>query len=123
MTNEEVVSAFIAEWSNPKPDVARLVSYFTDDAVYHNMPVAPVSGHAAIGQVFAGMLTQVEPHGWETVRQVSSGNVVFNERIDRFVKGDKAVELPVAGVFELRDGKIAAWRDYFDMSTWVKALA
>jgi limonene-1,2-epoxide hydrolase len=30
--------------------------------------------------------------------------------------------LPVAGVFEVRDGKIAAWRDYFDLATFTKQL-
>ncbi len=32
----------------------------------------------------------------------------------------KKVELPVAGVFEVKDGKITAWRDYFDMQTWAR---
>jgi limonene-1,2-epoxide hydrolase len=32
----------------------------------------------------------------------------------------KSIALPVAGVFEIRNGKIAAWRDYFDMQTWLK---
>lgn len=123
MTNEEVVSAFIAEWSNPRPDLDRLVSYFSTSAVYHNMPVAPVTGHAAIRQTFAGILSQVEPRGWERMHQLSSGNIVVNERIDRFARGDRAVELPVTGVFEVHDGKIAAWRDYFDMATWMKAMA
>ena len=38
--------------------------------------------------------------------------------VDRFRFGDKRVELPCAGVFEIRDGKIAVWRDYFDLATW-----
>jgi limonene-1,2-epoxide hydrolase len=45
---------------------------------------------------------------------------VLTERLDKFVLGGKTVELPVAGVFELKDGKITAWRDYFDMATWTK---
>lgn len=123
MTSEEIVSAFIAEWSNPKPDLDRLVSYFAPDAVYHNMPVAPVTGHTAIRQTFAGFLSQVEPRGWEILRQLSSGNIVINERVDRFARGDRMVELPVMGIFEVHDGKITAWRDYFDMATWMKAMA
>ena len=97
MTNEEIVSTFIAEWDNARPDAAHLASYFTDDAVYHNMPTAPVTGRAAIQQAFAGIIAMAEPRGWEVTRQVSAGNVVFNERIDRFARGDKLVELPVAG--------------------------
>ena len=46
--------------------------------------------------------------------------IAFVERLDRFSVGGKPVELPIAGVFEIRDGKIAAWRDYFDMATWTR---
>jgi limonene-1,2-epoxide hydrolase len=120
---EEVVNAFIAEWQNPRPDPAHLASYFTDDAVYHNIPAAPVTGPRAIAAVFQGFLTQVQPRGWETVRQIASGNFVMNERIDRFAIGDRVIELPVAGAFEVRGDRICAWRDYFDMNTWLKALA
>ncbi len=124
MTNEELVTAFLREWDAPKPDPEKLAAYFTDDAVYHNMPLPePVRGRAAIQATFAGILGAVESRGWEVVSQVSAGNVVMNERVDRFAAGEKQVELAVAGVFEVRDGKIAAWRDYFDMATWTKALS
>jgi limonene-1,2-epoxide hydrolase len=48
-------------------------------------------------------------------RQVSDGNLVFNERTDimRTKSGD-TIEVPVTGVFEIADDKITAWRDYFE---------
>jgi len=46
----------------------------------------------------------------------------MNERVDRFKIGDKLVAIPVTGVFEVRAGKIAAWRDYFDLATWQNQL-
>ena len=36
---------------------------------------------------------------------------------------DKPVDLPCCGVFEMQDGKIKVWRDYFDMGTYVQALS
>ncbi len=42
---------------------------------------------------------------------------MFTERVDRFEMAGKKVELPVADVFEIENGKIKAWRDYFDMAT------
>jgi limonene-1,2-epoxide hydrolase len=33
------------------------------------------------------------------------------------------LDLPVMGVFEVKDGKIAAWRDYFDAQMFEKQLA
>jgi limonene-1,2-epoxide hydrolase len=48
-----------------------------------------------------------------------AGNVVLTERTETFTHraGVKpGFELPVMGVFEFRDGKITAWRDYFERS-------
>ncbi len=42
-------------------------------------------------------------------------SVVLTERIDTFTVGDVVAPLPVMGTFEVRDGKISAWRDYFDL--------
>ena len=47
-------------------------------------------------------------------------DTVLTERLDTFVIGASRVELPIAGIFDLRDGKIAVWRDYFDLATWTK---
>ena len=44
--NEIVIRRFIADWSSLDPDL--LVAYFTEDGVYHNMPLKPVAGHAAL---------------------------------------------------------------------------
>ena len=47
---------------------------------------------------------------------------VLAERVDRFVIGGKEVVLPCNGAFEIKDGKIAVWRDYFDMATWQRQM-
>jgi limonene-1,2-epoxide hydrolase len=52
----------------------------------------------------------------ETHKAVSFGDLVMNERIDHVdPPRGKAFGLPVAGVFEERDGKTSAWCDYFCM--------
>ena len=48
--------------------------------------------------------------------------LVLNERVDRFNMGGRWVELPLAGVFEIKAGKIVLWRDYFDRESFTKAL-
>jgi limonene-1,2-epoxide hydrolase len=111
---EKVVTEFCAHWA--RGDVDAIVDAFTDDAVYHNMPMAPCEGKEAIrafvGGMFGTMATSVL---FDIKHQIASGNVVMNERVDTIVMKDREVALPVAGVFELTpEGKIAAWRDYFD---------
>jgi len=116
-TNEQTVREFLAAW--PRKNVDELMSYFTDDAVYHNVPVSPVKGKDEIRKVFDGF---VHAFGIEliVVNAAASGNVVFTERIDRFDMNGKQFDLPVNGVFELRAGKIAAFRDYFDLASFEK---
>jgi limonene-1,2-epoxide hydrolase len=53
---------------------------------------------------------------------MSSDNVVIAERLDRTRAGDKTVELPCVGVFEIEGGKIKTWRDYFDFGTYQRGL-
>ena len=116
-TPEEVVTAFIREWDVEHPDVDTLAGYFTDDAVYHNMPMAPSEGIEAVREALAGV-AGLTSRGWETVHQAVNGDVVLNERVDRFHMRGKEVAVQVCGVFELRDGKIARWRDYFDAAAF-----
>ncbi|MGB6551992.1 MAG: limonene-1,2-epoxide hydrolase family protein, partial [Candidatus Binataceae bacterium] len=60
---------------------------------------------------------------FKVLRAAANGNTVFNERIDIFDLGNgKKIELPVAGVFEVRGGKIALWRDYFDLAMYTKQM-
>jgi limonene-1,2-epoxide hydrolase len=101
-------------------DTEAILDFLAEDAVYHNMPMAPVRGRAGIKTVLNMFLTPAQEVEFVILNIATAGNVVLTERVDRFVLGDRTVELPVAGVFEVDDGKIAAWRDYFDMDTWTK---
>ena len=116
--NTELVSAFCRAWSNR--DVDELLGYFAEDAVYHNMPMPPMQGKPAIKAILQQIVSPTSWIQWETLNIAEAGNVVFTERVDRFEMAGKKVELPVAGVFEIENGKIKAWRDYFDMATWTR---
>jgi len=119
--NEQIVREFIKTWSTLDAD--RIVDFFAEDGVYHNMPIAPVSGRSQLRGFIAAFVKNWSATEWEIINLVSAGPVVIAERMDRTRVGDKTVDLPCCGVFELRDGKIRIWRDYFDMSTYTRALA
>jgi limonene-1,2-epoxide hydrolase len=103
-------------------DVEELLSFLAPDCVYHNIPMAPLTGHAAIEPLLHGFLRACTAVEFEVRGLASSGNLVLTERVDRFEREDGTrIELPVMGAFEVAaDGKIAAWRDYFDMQMWRK---
>lgn len=124
MTPDQLVTQFCAEWIEPDP--AKIAEYFADDAVYHNIPMEPVIGRDAIREFIAGFIVAFGGIDFRVHRQVTDGGqspnaeessgVVMNERIDVFTLNGVVVELPVVGVFEITDGKITTWRDYFDMA-------
>ena len=116
MTAEETVNAFIKAAS--AKDFDRVAELASEDILYHNVPMEPVTGVAAMRDVLAIM----EEGEWIVHRQLAVGDVVMNERTDRLKINGKWVELPVAGVFEVHDGRVTFWRDYFDMQTMMAAL-
>ena len=119
--NEQIVSDFIHAWSRLDPE--ELAAYFADDGVYHNMPIQPISGRAGIESFIRGFIDSWTETTWDVLNLVSAGNVVVAERLDRTRAGDKSVQLPCVGVFELEGGKIKVWRDYFDFATYQRGLA
>jgi limonene-1,2-epoxide hydrolase len=117
----DIVRRFCAAWSNVNPD--ELAEFFTDDAVYHNIPIAPVTGRDTIKATIAGFTGGVEKIEFRLRNIVADGPVVLTERVDVFVLPERSIELPVMGTFEVRDGKIASWRDYFDMKQFMDQMA
>jgi limonene-1,2-epoxide hydrolase len=112
-SSEQVVRAFCEAFT--RRDLDEILSYFTDDAVYHNIPMEPATGKDAIRGVLEMFVPGSPEIEFSMLNVASNGDVVFTERVDRMSIAGNKVALPVAGVFEVRDGKIAAWRDYFDM--------
>lgn len=111
---EQVVREFCAAASTRDPAVLR--TYFSDDIVYHNIPMAPAEGieaTMAVIDMFVGMCESME---FEVHHLASDGSTVLTERTDTFTINGKTAPLPVMGAFHVSDGKITAWRDYFDMA-------
>jgi limonene-1,2-epoxide hydrolase len=118
---EKVVTEFCNAW--PRKNIEELLGFFTEDAVYHNIPLEPVKGKAAIRAGINTFLPMAKSLHFKVLHSASNGNMVFNERVDVFDLGNgKTIQLPVAGVFEVTGNKISAWRDYFDMAMYTKQM-
>jgi limonene-1,2-epoxide hydrolase len=112
--NRAVVQSMADAWG--ARDVDAIMSHFTEDIVYHNIPMEPAEGTDAVRGVIEGFVAMAESIGFDTQHELAEGDLVMNERVDTFVIGGTPTPIKVMGVFELRDGKIARWRDYFDMA-------
>ena len=114
MTPLETVNEFMYRITKVSADATcELVS---DDVEYDNVPMGKVFGHEGIGGAFTSMANTFDEVDFIVHREAATGNIVMNERTDRFVSGARTWDLLVMGVFELNDdGKITLWRDYFDL--------
>jgi limonene-1,2-epoxide hydrolase len=118
--NVAIVREFIEAWSTLDPE--KLAGYFTDDGTYYNMPTQPVSGRDNVQTFIAGFLATWTETQWDILNIMGEGGVVIAERLDRTRTSQGDVDLPCVGVFEMEDGRIKLWRDYFDLSTFVNAM-
>jgi len=123
MNNEQSI-AFIRDFLEAcvraEPD--EFASYFTDDAVWWNSPWKPVSGRAAIRETLRRGASMMKALPWRLEHILAHGNIVMTERVDNFLVEETPVSVPCMGIFELREGKIAAWRDYWDLQEFEKQL-
>ena len=98
MDADQIVRDFCAAWG--RADLDTIMAAFTEDAVYHNIPMPACKGKAEIENFIKGFLAgSPDGIGFEIKHQVCSGNLVFNERIDSFTMGDKQIAAQVCGVF------------------------
>ena len=96
-------------------EALKLVS---DTCEYINpAPFGTVIGPAGVRAVLEPFFAPTTENEFRVLRESTVGNIVFLERLDRHLFGDKWVELPVTGVYEVHDGLITYWRDYFDVAT------
>jgi limonene-1,2-epoxide hydrolase len=124
MDDIELVTAFLAALELKNLD--SMLELMASDVHVHNMPIDPTDGHEAFRANTEAFMASVQPEQMriEVLSIVATGGgYVVTERSDDFLIGGRWVRLPVAGIFEIRDGKIQSWREYFDMATFEKQLA
>ena len=80
-------------------------------------PIGTVHGPAGVRAVLEPFISPMKENEFKVLRAAVDGPVVVLERLDRHLLGDKWIELPVTGVYEVHDGLITYWRDYFDYAT------
>jgi limonene-1,2-epoxide hydrolase len=122
-TSGDIVDEFIRAYVHRDADAA--LELVTDDFVFEHVPMPEstiVRGKDQLRERIAGAIAAAERVDWKILHQVDGGDVVMNERIDDFYFPEGMftqthTSTRVAGVFEMRDGKIASWRDYYDLKT------
>ena len=117
----DTVRAFLSAMEKGEYDTG--VQFIADTCEYANPGVLPtVYGPAGVRQLLEPFFAPTLENELKILRSAVDGHIVFVERLDRHRLATGWVELPVTGVFEVRDGRITLWRDYFNgptiLSVW-----
>jgi len=117
VSNADVIRAFVDAWN--RCDFAAVYALMADDIVYHNVPWEPLHGIDAVRSAVTSF--GIDACEWTLHHIAESGPVVLTERTDRVRMGGNWVTIRIMGAFELENGRIRAWRDYFDPADLTRA--
>jgi len=117
-TPTQIVTRFIDLWEQEDGFPRAVADYFTPTTVWENHGLLITTGpEEALGfyRQF-GEQTGMKGMKIDTLAIAGNGSKVLTERIDWILdgKGRAVMRVPVMGIFEVENGKITAWRDYFD---------
>jgi limonene-1,2-epoxide hydrolase len=91
-----------------------------EDLVYQNVGLPTIHGRKRAMKLFSSLggasAFEVKIH-----RIAADGAAVLTERTDALIFGPLRLQFWVCGVFEVHDGEITLWRDYFDFFAMFKA--
>ncbi len=122
MSNQQIILDFFETIC--RNDKAAILAGFSEDGIFENIPLGKAQGDTEIWKAFApvhDICTEIE---W-IVHNISEDRYgkVYTERTDRYHVNGKWAEFRVMGIFELENGKIKHWRDYFDLQQSLAALS
>jgi limonene-1,2-epoxide hydrolase len=114
---EAVVRAFCDAWE--RRDLDGVLGWLAEDVAYQNVP-QPVMQGKSHARRFIGPIIR-ETHTIEfvllNVVALEEAGLVLTERLDRLYYAGGLIEIPLMGIFVVREGQIAQWRDYADSAT------
>jgi limonene-1,2-epoxide hydrolase len=115
MDPESVVRNFCEAFA--RQDIEELLDYFAEDAVYENVPIGAATGKEAVRATLQQFIVPGSTAEFDILLLAASGSAVLTERVDHLTIAGKQISIRVMGTFEVTgEGKLAAWRDYFDMA-------
>jgi limonene-1,2-epoxide hydrolase len=116
----DTVRAFLAALE--RFDVEAAVKLLDPDVVYENVSLPAARGRPATLRLLRSMPRALSGFEVQTHRLAATGSVVLTERTDVLVVGRVRVAFWVCGTFEVHEGRITLWRDYFDWAATTGAL-
>lgn len=120
---ESLIRDFCAAWE--RRDLAAILGVLAPDIVYQNVPAPAMEGKDAAAAFLIPIVENTSKIDFilTAIAVAADGETVLTERIDRLYYGEKLVDIPLMGIFVVRNGLIAEWRDYTDSASAARQFA
>lgn len=118
----EIVTTLLTEFA--RGDVPAALETIDDDIAYTNVSLPTIRGKRKVAGVLGGVARKDSVGFNYRMINVSADDagVVLTERVDELRFGWLHLQFWVCGRFEVREGRITVWRDYFDYLDMTKGL-
>jgi limonene-1,2-epoxide hydrolase len=120
MSNKDIVDRFFEKWQTG--NIAGAMDECTEDAVWNNVPMKPIEGKAAIESFLTKFAKGMSDIHYDISYVMEEGDRLMLEGVENYTKSGHKVSVPYMASFQFRGGKIAAWADYFDLTTVERQL-
>ena len=119
----DVVVGFCDAWD--RSDTDAILGYLASDVVYQNVPGPVMHGRDEAAQFLVPLLKRASRIEFKllSIAVSASGDEVLTERLDRLHFPTGVVDIPLMGIFAIRDGQISEWRDYADNASVMESFA
>jgi limonene-1,2-epoxide hydrolase len=100
-------------------DDERFLAHLTEDIEYvFHVGTRGVQGKDGVRRFLAKYRTLAADPLWRVDRIAESGDCLFIEGYEEYtdLRTGERIAHPYMGIMEFRDGKVAKWRDYFEMN-------
>ncbi len=124
MRPADIVLAFLGEWPKGLEQLKlSFEKWLSGDVQYENVGLTKTTTREAARTLIETFAPGLDNIDVQILAMAVDGDRVLNERVDYLRRGDGSVisTIRVMGIFVLRDGLIAEWRDYFDTAPFWEA--
>lgn len=118
--SEEIVERFLNALM--QQDHVTISELLHPDIVYTNVSLPTFKGGKRVAGLIKLALSSARKLKVKNHQLVAKENIVLTERTDILEIGPLHIGFWVCGTFEVEDGKIILWRDYFDWLNVSKGL-
>lgn len=111
-TPQSVVEQFLRALEQKDHDT--IAALLAPDLLYTNVSLPSLRGGQRVAKLFKLLLNEQMGFAVQTHQIAVDGDMVLTERTDLITAGPLHMAFWVCGTFQVRDGQIVLWRDYFD---------